>query len=477
MTPPLRLRALNDAPVHPDRDHVLYWMTAFRRVRDSFALDRAVDRARELDRPLFILEALRCDYRWASDRLHDFVLAGMRSNRDALAEHPVRYFAYVERARGEGKGLLKALASRACVVVGDDYPGFFLPRMLAKAAEVLDVRLEVVDSNGLLPLRAADRVFPTAYSFRRFLQNELPAHLGERPRRRQSWSGIRAPPAVPRVVRARWPEGVPDIGDLPIDHDVKPTGLEGGERAARDRIREFVRDRLDRYADARNHPDDDGSSGLSPYLHFGHASPHHLFAEIMAREDWDPSRLAEGGRGQRAGWWGMSEPAEAFLDELITWRELGYNMAWQRDDYHRYESLPDWAKQTLDAHRADERPKLYTLEQLERAETGDEVWNASQRQLLREGRIHNYMRMLWGKKILEWCKTPERALEIMIELNNKYGIDGRDPNSYSGIFWCLGRYDRAWGPERPIFGKVRYMTSESARRKLRLERYLQRYAP
>jgi deoxyribodipyrimidine photo-lyase len=474
-TPPLRLRALSDAPVHPDRDYVLYWMTAFRRVRDNFALDRAVDRARELDRPLLILEALRCDYPWASDRLHAFVLDGMRVNRAALAEAPVRYYPYVERARGEGKGLLAALASRACVVIGDDDPAFFLPRMLAKAAASIDVRLEVVDSNGLLPLRAADQVFTTAFSFRRFLQKALPEHLGVRPRRRQAWTGLRAPPSIPRSVRARWPEGIPDLAELPIDHHVAPVALEGGERAARERIREFVRARLDRYADARNHPDADASSGLSPYLHFGHASPHHILAEIAERERWDPSRVAERGRGQRAGWWGMSEPAEAFLDELVTWRELGYNMAWQRRDTERYESLPAWARETIDAHRGDPRPHLYTLRQLERAATGDEIWNASQRQLLREGRIHNYLRMLWGKKIFEWSETPERALEVMIELNNKYGVDGRDPNSTSGIFWCLGRYDRAWGPERPIFGKIRYMTSESARRKLRLARYLERF--
>jgi len=164
------------------------------------------------------------------------------------------------------------------------------------------------------------------------------------------------------------------------------------------------------------------------------------------------------------------------LDELITWREIGYNMCWQRDDYDQYDSLPNWAKQTLAEHADDERPELYDLDDFERARTHDPLWNAAQIQLVREGRIHNYLRMLWGKKILEWSASPQDALAIMIELNNKYALDGRNPNSYSGIFWVLGRYDRAWGPERPIFGKIRYMSSDSTARKVRVGNYLKQYA-
>ena len=148
-----------------------------------------------------------------------------------------------------------------------------------------------------------------------------------------------------------------------------------------------------------------------------------------------------------------------------------------RDDYDRYVSLPNWARETLEAHRADQRPYLYTMAQFEAAATHDRLWNAAQNQLVRTGTLHNYLRMLWGKKILEWTTGPEEALEIMIELNNKYALDGRDPNSYSGIFWTLGRYDRAWGPVRPVFGKVRYMSSVNTARKVRLKEYLRRYAP
>ena len=171
----------------------------------------------------------------------------------------------------------------------------------------------------------------------------------------------------------------------------------------------------------------------------------------------------------------MDESSEAFLDELVTWRELGYNMAAHRPDYRDYASLPEWARSSLASHREDPRQYLYSVEQFEQAETHDPLWNAAQTQLREEGVIHNYLRMLWGKKILEWTKSPEEAAEVMIELNNRYALDGCDPNSYSGIYWCLGRYDRAWGPERPIFGKIRYMTSENTARKYSVRNYIKWY--
>jgi deoxyribodipyrimidine photo-lyase len=172
----------------------------------------------------------------------------------------------------------------------------------------------------------------------------------------------------------------------------------------------------------------------------------------------------------------MGPAAEGFLDQLVTWRELGHVFCARDPGYERYESLPAWARATLEAHARDPREHAYALEAFEGARTHDELWNAAQRQLVREGRIHNYLRMLWGKKILEWTRSAREALAIAIELNNKYALDGRDPNSYSGISWCFGRFDRPWGPERPIFGTVRYMSSANAARKLDLAPYLRRYA-
>ncbi len=254
-----------------------------------------------------------------------------------------------------------------------------------------------------------------------------------------------------------------------------PVKLRGGPGAAGRLLDRFLDGGLPRYAEDRNDPSLGGGSGLSPYLHFGHISTHQVFAAVADREDWTPARLSSDTSGSRAGWWGMGASAEAFLDQIVTWRELGFNMAWQRDDTEKYGSLPGWAQETLAAHAGDERPYLYTARQLDAADTHDEVWNAAQRQLRQEGIIHNYMRMLWGKKILQWTPSPKKALAIMLDLNNRYALDGRDPNSASGIFWCLGRYDRPWGPERPVFGTVRYMTSDSTRRKFRLGPYLERF--
>ena len=187
--------------------------------------------------------------------------------------------------------------------------------------------------------------------------------------------------------------------------------------------------------------------------------------------------LPEKATGSRNGWWQMTQGSEAFLDQFITWRELGYVFCHNHlSDYTSLSSLPEWAQKTIAEHKADKRPTLYTMKQLETAVTHDELWNCAQRQLVREGIIHNYLRMLWGKKIYEWSSSAEQALERLIELNNKYAIDGRNPNSYSGIFWILGRFDRAWGPVRPIFGKLRYMSSDSTHRKLNLTQYKERYS-
>jgi deoxyribodipyrimidine photo-lyase len=484
--PDIRIRNTNGRPVNPGGRYVLYWMTAFRRTRWNFALQRAVEQSRELERPLVILEALRCDYPFASDRLHRFILDGMAANARALSDLKVTYLPYVESSRDAGKGLLAELARGACLVVTDDFPAFFLPRMLAGAGRQLPVALEAVDGNGLLPMRAADHAYPTAYAFRRFLQKTLPAHLMDAPQADPLQDAqLPEPTALPGSLVEKWPDatdlllecGGPELASLPVDHQVHPVSLPGGEAAAHERLENFLDQRLADYSELRNHPDLDMTSGLSPYLHFGHISSHAIFAAIADREGWSPDRLGPRAAGKRAGWWGLSTNAEAFLDQLVTWRELGFNMCcFEPRRYMEYASLPEWARRTLDEHRLDPRPICYSLEQLRDAGTHDALWNAAQRQLRRDGMIHNYLRMLWAKKILEWTPTPQDALAVMIELNDRYALDGRDPNSYSGIFWCLGRYDRPWGPTRPIFGSVRYMSSGNTAKKVKLRRYLEKYS-
>lgn len=241
--------------------------------------------------------------------------------------------------------------------------------------------------------------------------------------------------------------------------------MRGGERAGEAALEAFVEQKLTRYNDDRNRPEVDATSGLSPYLHFGHVSVHQVLMAVASREGWIAGNLGTSTAGKRAGWWGMSPSAEAFLDQVVTWREVGYNFCSQRPDFDGFESLPEWARTTLAKHAADPRATAYDLESFSSARTHDPLWNAAQRQLVSEGRIHNYLRMLWGKKILEWTRSPEDAL------------DGRNPNSYSGIFWVLGRYDQPWGPKRPIFGTMRYMSSANTARKMDVKGYLRRFGP
>jgi deoxyribodipyrimidine photo-lyase len=351
--------------------------------------------------------------------------------------------------------------------------------MVAAAAARLDVRLEQVDGNGLLPIREPGRAFASAFAFRRHLQTALPARLTAGPRA-EPFAHLRLPalaPLPPALTR-RWPPViVDDLSRLPIDHTVPPA-RRGGSVAGAHRLARFVATTLDNYESTHNRLEPDAASGLSPYLHFGHLGAHEVFDAVMRHEGWTPDRLARGPvNGQRTGFWGVRPGAEAFLDQLVTWRELGFNTCAHRDDYAAYDSLPAWARKTLADHARDPRPVVYTPAELEAAATHDPLWNAAQTQLLRDGVIANYMRMLWGKKILEWSPTPQQALATLIHLNDRYALDGRDPNSYTGVLWVLGRHDRPWGPERPIFGTVRYMSSESTARKLPVRDYLRRYGP
>ncbi|CAN5696105.1 deoxyribodipyrimidine photolyase [soil metagenome] len=533
---PVRIRALNDAPVRGRQNapresdsprYVLYWMTSFRRLEWNHALERSVDWARHLGLPLLVFEPLRIGYRWASVRHHRFCLDGMREHAARLQGQRTGYYPYVEPSPDAGEGLLEALAARAALVVTDDAPIFFLPRMRAAAAPRLPVRLEAVDSNGILPLAQPGRDFTTAFSFRIHLHKTLPEWLEEGPAEHPlagdplpefggadlgalnsgaslsgaSHSGTsgsgdahaspldRLRAGVGADIVDRWPPASPELlhdpalTSLPLDRAVPPVPFAGGRAEASRRLARFVDGGLTGYATSRNHPDRAHATGLSPHLHWGHVSSHEIVHAVLDREGWTPAGVAgaAGDRkpdGRRSGWWGLGADAEAFLDQVITWRELGFNGAWRSAeagvDPEAYDTLPGWARETLAEHEEDPRPHVYTRGEFEEARTHDPLWNAAQRELRQEGTIHNYLRMLWGKKILEWSETPRDALATMIELNHRWGVDGRDPNSTSGIMWTLGRYDRGW-PERAIYGKVRSMTSDSTRRKVELKGYLARF--
>ena len=478
------MRVPEDRPLRPEGEYVLYWMIAARRTRNSFGLQHAAARARELRRPLLVLEAIRVGHRWNTARVHRFVMDGMSVNARRFEALGVRHLAYVEDAVGAGRGLLRALASRACLVVTDEFPGYFLPRMVAAAAERIPSRFEVVDGNGLVPLAATDRIYTTAASFRRAVHKRAAEWVEEFPVQEPLSDYDLGWAEVPDDILRRWPSRTPQdltgalIAELPLDHEVGPVrDRTGGSDAGDERVERFLGDGLADYPERSRHPDAGGTSGLSPYLHFGHVGAHGVLRRIFHEEGWDPTLIREERLARREGFWGLSPQAESFIDELVTWRELGFVHAFHRPGgLETYDDLPEWARRTLADHEEDERPWTYAKATFEASATHEPLWNACQEQLRRDGGVHGYMRMLWAKMVLGWSGSPREAFETLVALNDRWAVDGRDPNGYSGVAWCFGRFDRAWGPERPVFGKVRYMTCDASRKKLRLSRWLARYS-
>jgi deoxyribodipyrimidine photo-lyase len=471
MVPADRIATANQQPIR-DGGFVLYWMIAHRRPAWNHALDHAIAQAQALGRPLVVCEYLRSGHAFSCDRLHALMLDGMRDNRAAFAPSAVHYVPFVEERSGDGAAWLRRLVADASLVVTDTFPCYVHPRMVANLAAEAPCRVEAVDANGLLPLAAGERR-ERAVDFRRLLQRTLAPHLGRFPQA-EPLRHLR----LPRLDAARLPAGTDldrlDPARLPIDHAVARVALRGGHRAGRARLATFLDERLARYGE-RNDPAADSASGLSPYLHLGHLSAHEVVQAVWDRAGWTPDRLGTGARGAKDGWWGVDPASEGFLDELVTWRELGYHYCHRQPAYADFTTLPPWALATLDAHRPDPRPWRYTRDQFESAATHDPIWNAAQRQLRGTGVIHNYLRMLWGKKVIEWSATPEEAWATLDHLNNRWAIDGCNPNSWTGIAWCFGRFDRPWAPNRPIFGSVRWMSSDQTRRKLDLTAYLARW--
>ena len=473
-----RLRAVNDRPIAARGEYVLYWMQATRRLRRNHALDHALREARRLGRPLVVYEGLRLDYPWASARLHRFVLEGMRANQAAAERLGLAYWPYVERKPGEGRGLLAGLAVRAALVVTDDFPCFIVPDQSAALAARATVAVVAVDGNSIVPVSRLGPVVSAA------------AHLRPRIHRAFAEAWEHRASDRPRLARDRAPLAPPfepaDLGDLdalvaelPLDRSVTAVAsTPGGEPAARRRLADFVAHRLRGVAERRSHPAppaEGHQSGLGPYLHFGHIGIDEVVEAVLASTgDWSPAVLDAHAVGRREGFFCRDADANAFLDEAITWRDLGLHWHWtrRRDTASLERALPAWARATLGAHAGDARAFVYSREEWEAGRTHDPLWNAAQRELVATGAIHNYMRMLWGKKVLEWSRTPEEAYATLEHLNNKYALDGRDPNSYTGILWCFGLFDRPWAPARPVYGSVRYMSSENTARKFKLGPYL-----
>jgi deoxyribodipyrimidine photo-lyase len=441
-----RIAHWNDAPPRGGR-YVLYGCQASQRERYNHALEYAVELANDRGLPVVVGFGLMADYPEANARHFAFLLEGLAELAGALADRGVQL---VVRP-GRPDEVITDLAEEAAVVVLDC--GYLRHQRQWRehiathcAAPVIEVETDVVvpvelacDKEQYAARTIRPRIHRHRERFLRQLQREevaldsLGLDLGG--------MDVSDPSAV--------------LAGLDVDDAVPPVaGLHGGRSEALKHLQRFIDEALGEYDRRRNEPAGGFQSNMSPYLHFGQVSP----VDVALRV-------------RRAG--GESPNVEAFLEELIVRRELSVNFVSFNDHYDRYECLPDWARATLQQHASDDRPYTYTPAQLEAGQTHDPYWNAAQREMVVTGKMHNYMRMYWGKKILEWTPDPADAFATTLHLNNKYELDGRDPNSYAGVAWCFGKHDRPW-TERDIFGQVRYMNANGLERKFDMDAYLRK---
>ena len=447
-----RVVQLNDAEVNKRARYVLYWMQMYKRVDYNHALIWATRKANEQKLPLVVYEGLKYYYPWASDRLHTFIHEGVEKKRERFAELGIRYIFYLQKDADSPKQTVAELAKDAALIITDDYPCFIIPEHNQRVAQRATVPVHVVDSNGVIPMSKFDKEEYAAYTIRPKIKKLLPNYLKPLTNESVEIDSTKIDIDCPETLVISQNIGQL-VSECDIDHTVAPSKLyHGGTENGRRRLRKFVADILPDYDKTRNKPEIDGSSRLSPYLHFGFLSP--LEIALAVNESAAPAASND-----------------AFLEELIVRRELSFNFTRHNSDYDSLRSLPPWVHKTMREHAKDQRQFSYSLEQLEAGETHDELWDAAQREMVKTGEMHNYVRMLWGKNVIAWTPSYEIAFETLVHLNNKYCLDGRDPNSYAGILWCFGKHDRPW-MERPVFGTIRYMTSASTGKKFDSRKYI-----
>lgn len=439
-----RIEQLNARSVQTGR-YVLYWMQAAQRSEYNHALEYAIGRANQANLPVVILFCLIDDYPEANLRHYHFMLRGLHDTKQALYKRGIQMVVH----HGSPEAAVPKYGQEAHEVVVDAGHLRIQRRWRQAVANALPCPLTEVETNLIVPVeQVSEKENFSAGTLRPRIQRQLPKYLVPMRHARSKRDSL----------EMKF-EGL-DISDLDealdklaLDRSVSPAPhFTGGTRAAKKRLRTFLSDKIDHFADLRNDPSQDYTSGLSPYLHFGQISP--LYVALQADKTDSPGKAS-------------------FLEELIVRRELAFNFVHYNPKYDQYEALAPWALRTLNFHARDKREYVYTLEQFENACTHDPYWNAAQREMVVTGKMHGYMRMYWGKKILEWTKHPRDGFEIALALNNRYELDGRDPNAFAGVAWCFGQHDRAWG-ERPVFGKVRYMNANGLRRKFDIEAYVKR---
>ena len=440
-----RLRTLNDRPERAG-DYVLYWMQQSQRGAFNPALEIAIVCANRLELPVVVGFGLTDGYPEANARHYSFMLEGLANVQAALTRRGV---GFVVR-RGTPDDIAIELSRHAALVVCDRGYLRHQKAWRANLAEAAVCRVMQVEGDVVVPVELASRKQEiAARTLRPKILKVRDEFVRPLPRTRVKVSAERL--SLPKSLDLS--DTAKLLAKLDIDRSVPPIKrFKGGSVEARRRLRAFVRGGLAGYASGRSEPAREQVSFLSAYLHFG---------QISAVEIALAANEASAERADRA----------AYLEELIVRRELAINFVEHEPHYDSYACLPDWARRTLAAHSTDRRPYRYSAKQLRAAETHDPYWNAAMREMVVTGYMHNHMRMYWGKKILEWSATPEKAFSTALELNNRYFLCGRDPNSYANVAWCFGLHDRPW-PERPIFGKVRSMMASGLERKFDIDAYV-----
>ena len=448
-----RVQLLNDKSANNDGKYILYWMQMFKRTTHNHALNFAIQQANERKIPLVVYEGLKFYYPWASDRFHTFILEGVEEKRAAFENLGIKYVFYLQKDDKSPKDTVAKIAKDAALIITDDFPCFIIPKHNEAIVKKAEIPVYAVDSNGVIPMSRFEKEEYAAYTIRPKIKKILHEYL--KPFEEEKL-----------IVRAdKLKIDCPDteiteknivklVAECAIDHDVKASTVYlGGTANGRKRLNKFLKEILTDYDNGRNKPEKDGSSRLSSYLHFGFLSSLEI---ALAVKDADAKQ----------------ESKDAYLEEIIVRRELSYNFTRFNPQYDSLKSLPDWVQKTMREHVDDKREIVYSLEEMENCQTYDELWNASQREMNVTGEIHNYVRMLWGKNVIAWTRNYEEAFAILEHLNNKYCLDGRNPNSYAGILWCFGKHDRPW-MKRPVFGTMRYMTSGSTGKKFNSKQYIE----
>ncbi len=443
--PTERISRLSEHPP-ADGQYVLYWMQQSQRAECNHALEHAAERANAMSRPLLVCFALTDDYPEANARHYRFMLEGLRETQSALEKRGIRMIVQ----QGRPDELVVQLGREASLVICDRGYLRHQKQWREQVARRLACEVTQVESDVVVPVQVASGKAEWAA---RTLRPKIHAHV-ERFLVALRSTPVRQDSLSLQVDGLKLDDVEAVLKRLELDHSVPAATLfRGGASEGRRILRRFVTDHLAHYQENRNQPQTDDVSHMSKYLHFGQISPIEVALAVR-----------DAARGRR-------EDVETFLEELLVRRELSHNFVHYTANYDQYECLPAWAQKTLHRHQRDRRPHLYSREQLDNAATHDPYWNAAMREMRFTGYMHNYMRMYWGKKILEWSATPQEAFETALALNNRYFIDGRDPVSFANVAWVFGLHDRPWA-ERPIFGTVRYMSADGLRRKCDIDGYV-----